>query len=1128
MAATNIKLTTAVETYLTELGHARASGGATGERSSYPALAGLLTAVGATLKPKVICVSELADQGAGHPDFGLYAAKQLQKRQPKDGQLPERGVVEVKSAEDDAWLTAESPQVSRYWERYRLVLVTNTRDFVLVGEDAAGQPATLETFRLADSAETFDRLLATPRTFARQIGAGLGEYLARALSHRARLADPKDVAWLLASYARDALARVEAAGDTPQLTALRAALEEALGVRFEGVRGGRFFRSTLVQTLFYGVFSAWVLWARSGSAGVPPALFNWHEAVWHLRAPVLAALFSQLAQPGRLQPLGLVEVLDWTAAALNRVDRTAFFARFNEGEAVPYFYEPFLEAFDPGLRKQLGVWYTPTEVVRYMVARVDKALKDDLHILDGLAADNVYVLDPCCGTGAYLAEVLRRIAENVQGRGLGALAGARVKQAALNRVFGFEIMPAPFVVAHLQIGLTLQDLDAPLADNSNERAGVFLTNALTGWEPRTTKPLPFPELEEERDRAERVKQATPILVILGNPPYNGFAGVAVDEEQAFLEAYRTSKRVQIPDSRALHDLYIRFFRMAERRVAEKTGRGVVCFISNYSWLDGRSFAGMRERYLEAFDAIRIDCLNGDKYKTGKVAPDGAPDPSIFSTESDPVGIQVGTAVTTLVRKVDHKPASEIGFRHLWGQAKPAELIATAEAKPDSLYEDIEPVLPLGLPFVQTAVSDDWFDWPSLPDLFSVYFSGVNTNRDAFVIDVDRNRLESRIVDYFNAELDDDTIRKLYPTAMGTRARFDPQAVRHALLARGSPDEMGFIPHTYRPFDNRWLYWEAETKLLNEKRPDYRPHVFEGNVWLSAAPHLRKGETEPQACVTRHMASLHLIERGANMFPAWIRNDGLGIDGDGTPHRPNLSPAAQRYLNHINASVEDLFHHVLAVLHDPTYREANAGALRMEWPRIPLPGWPTPGSAGILPASDAADTLARSAARGRELAALLDPDTPVPGVTTGTLRPDIATIAVPATVDGRNMTGDDFTLTAGWGHYGTGDAVMPGQGRIVEREYTADERAALVGATGRSPLHGHTTFDVYLNGNAYWRNVPAAVWRYKLGGYQVLKKWLSYRERPILGRALTPEEVLYFAEVARRIAAIGAATDNRVG
>ena len=340
--------------------------------------------------------------------------------------MPERGVVEVKAAGDDAWLTAAGDQVSRYWGRYRLVLVTNTRDFVLVGEDAAGRPTKLETFRLAADADTFVRRLETPRAFAREVGAGLGEYLTRALSHRAALAEPKDLAWLLASYARDGLARVETAGESPPLAAVRAALEDALGVRFEGERGARFFHSTLVQTLFYGVFSAWVLWSRADTAsqdrplfagGYSPAQFDWRTAVWHLRAPVLRALFQQLSDPGRLQPLGLVEVLDWTAAALNRVDRAVFFARFTEGEAVPYFYEPFLEAFDPELRKELGVWYTPPEVVRYMVARVDRAVRDDLGIADGLAAENVYVLDPCCGTGAYLAEVLRRIAANLARRG---------------------------------------------------------------------------------------------------------------------------------------------------------------------------------------------------------------------------------------------------------------------------------------------------------------------------------------------------------------------------------------------------------------------------------------------------------------------------------------------------------------------------------------------------------------------------------------------------------------------------------------------------------------------------------------------------------------------------------------
>ena len=927
MPATSAKLAAAVEDYLTELRRVRATGGGTGELSYYPPLHNLLNAVGSTSRPQVYCVNQLAQQGAGHPDFGLYAAKQTQRGQPKQGQTPECGVVEVKPANDDAWLTAGSGQVSRYWDRYRLVLVTNTRDFVLLGEDSEGRPAKLETFRLAQSAAGFETRLQHPRTFARDVGAALGEYLSRALSHRASLAEPRDLAWLLASYARDGLARVEAAGDAPSLGAVRSALEEALGVRFEGDRGAAFFRSTLVQTLFYGVFSAWVLWSRQ--APPPNGAFDWRTAVWHLRAPVLRALFQQLSDPGRLQPLGLVEVLDWTAAALDRVDRAAFFARFNEGEAVPYFYEPFLEAFDPALRKQLGVWYTPAEVVRYMVARVDRALKDDLGIADGLAADNVYVLDPCCGTGAYLAETLKRIAANLKERGLGALTGARVKQAATQRVFGFEIMPAPFVVAHLQVGLTMQALDAPLSDDGNERAGVFLTNALTGWEPRAQKPLPFPELEEERDRAERVKQDTPVLVILGNPPYNGFAGMAVDEERELSEAYRTTKRVRRPEGQGLNDLYVRFFRMAERRIAEKTGRGVVCFISNYSWLDGLSFTGMRERYLEAFDAIRIDCLNGDKYKTGKTTPDGDPDPSIFSTPEDTVGIQVGTAITTLVRKADHSPAGTVGFRHLWGQTKPADLTQTAETEPEVLYESIAPILPLGLPFAAVAVNGDWQDWPALPDLFPTSFPGVKTSRDSFLVDIDSDKLKTRVQAYFDS----------------------------GDVQRTGPAEAGFIRYAYRPFDIRWLYWEANGGLLDRPRPDYKQHVFEGNLWLVTQQKPRREWSPPQ--VISNIGCLDLMDRGATCISAWLRDDGLGLDGDGPHRRPNLSPVAQRYLERLGLGVEDLFHHALAVLHDPAYREANAGALRMEWPRIPLPGWPDCDIGG------AAEELAASAQQGRQ-------------------------------------------------------------------------------------------------------------------------------------------------------------------
>ena len=450
-----------------------------------------------------------------------------------------------------------------------------------------------------------------------------------------------------------------------------------------------------------------------------------------------------------------------------------------------------------------------------------------------------------------------------------------------------------------------------------------------------------------------------------------------------------------------------------------------------------------------------------------------------------------------------------------GQAKREELVETAGAEPDDLYDSIEPVLPLGLPFVQTAVSEGWFDWPTLPELFPVSFPGVKTSRDGFLVDVDLERLKARVSDYFDTGLSHEEIARRYPGVMKATTGFNAQAVRDSLLAHSGPDEAGFIRYAYRPFDTRWLYWEADGGLLDRPRADYHPHVFEENVGLVAQQKPRRDWSPPQ--VISHIGCLDLMDRGATCVPVWLRDEGMGNRGDGLRRRPNLSAVAQRYLKHINASVEDLFHHVLAVLHDPAYRETNAGALRMDWPRIPLPGWPDGD------ASEAAETLARSAAHGRELAALLDPDNPVPGVTTGTLRPEVAAIAVPATVDGRNMAGDDFALTAGWGHYGTGDAVMPGQGRVVERDYTADEHAALEDATD---VLGQTTFDIYLNGNAYWRNVPAAVWRYKLGGYQVLKKWLSYRERGVLGRALVPEEVWYFAEVARRVGAIVLATGNR--
>ena len=183
---------------------------------------------------------------------------------------------------------------------------------------------------------------------------------------------------------------------------------------------------------------------------------------------------------------------------------------------------------------------------------------------------------------------------------------------------------------------------------------------------------------------------------------------------------------------------------------------------------------------------------------------------------------------------------------------------------------------------------------------------------------------------------------------------------------------------------------------------------------------------------------------------------------------------------------------------------------MGWPRIPLPGWPN----GVCEGATAA--LAESAVRGRALACLLDSSAPVEGVTSGAIRADLVSIAVPATLDGLGMRAADFAATAGWGHFGQSGVVMPGKGYVVEREYTPDERSSL---GDRLSELGNTTFDVYLNDRAYWRNVPTAVWRYHLGGYQVLKKWLSYREFGVLDRPIKLNEIQYFTDTSRRIVAI---------
>ncbi|MBN1887423.1 MAG: N-6 DNA methylase [Thermoflexales bacterium] len=845
-----------------------------------------------------------------------------------------------------------------------------------------------------------------------------------------------------------------------------------------------------------------------------------------MRVPVLQALFEQLSLPSKLKPLDLIEVMDWTAGALDRVDRAEFFARFEEVYAVQYFYEPFLQAFDPELRKELGVWYTPPEIVQYMVARVDAVLRTELGIEDGLADPRVYVLDPVCGTGAYAVEVLRCIAATLREKGEDALVGAEVKRAAIERIFGFEILPAPFVIAHLQIGLLLQTLGAPLSEKKNERAAIFLTNALTGWGATAEHPkqhLIWPEMEAERDAAERIKRDVPILVIMGNPPYNAFAGISPVEEQGMVEPYKQGLTSEWGIKKFnLDDLYIRFFRLAERRIAEMTGKGVVCYISNFSYLSDPSFVVMRQRFLAGFDSMWFDCMNGDSRETGKLTPDGKPDPSVFSTEYNREGIRVGTAIGMMVRKAKRDTPPTVRFRPFWGVTKRADLLASLDAQDlDARYQLANPNKSNRFSFRPSDVAEHYLEWPKLTELGAgPPNNGLMEKRGGALIDIDQATLEKRMRMYYDTSVSWDALKALGTGLTEDAAGYEAKKVRPKVQVAEKFQPERIRHYALRPFETRWCYYSDVSPLWNRSRPTLWAQCWEGNSFLMTRP---AGVASPEGIpfyFTHLLGDNDFLRGHAYYFPLRLRpvpekKKGMAqamlFAADAAP-TANLSPAARAYLAVLGITDPDadagtaslIWLHALAIGYSPAYLAENADGIRQDWPRVPLP--------------DNQDALLASAQLGQQIAALLDTETPVSGVTSGKIRPELKTIAVATRIGGGNIDPDagELSVTAGWGHADKGGVTMPGKGKIVGTPLPA---LALSEAEGLVEGLGDEGYDIYLNDVVYWKNIPAKVWDYTIGGYQVIKKWLSYREHELLGRALTLDEVREVTNMARRIGAI---------
>ncbi|MCW5961949.1 MAG: N-6 DNA methylase [Pyrinomonadaceae bacterium] len=1136
------------KTYLNSLSSVRRSGSAVRETSFYGTLENLLNEIGKTLKPKVRCVINLQNRGAGLPDGGFFTPDQFQKSSNEliKGQPPARGAIEIKGTSDDVRIIADTNQVNDYLRKYRQVLVTNYRDFLLVRLDENDRKQFLESLSIGKNEKDFWQIADNPQMFSETRQERFAEFLKRVMLSNAPITKPEDVAWFLASYARDAKARIEET-ELAALDTIRKALEDALGITFEGEKGENFFRSTLVQTLFYGIFSAWVLWqkrraVRTGNAGDRAEQFNWRTAVWELRVPMISVLFEQIATPSNLKNLNLVEVLDWTEHVLNRVQREKFFASFAEDNAVQYFYEPFLEAFDPDLRKELGVWYTPPEIVKYMVERVDRVLREELGLLDGLADESVFILDPACGTGAYLVEVLRRINRTLEEKGEDATRGQKIKSAVASRVFGFEILPAPFVVSHLQIGLLLEKFGIGLSAEKGERAGVFLTNSLTGWEEHPKKHLPFPEFEEERDRADEVKKKAKILVVLGNPPYNAFAGVSPEEENNLVEPYKLGliEKWRIKKFN-LDDLYIRFFRLAERKIAELEPRkGIVCYISNFSYLSDPSFVVMREKFLSEFDKIWIDCLNGDSRETGKTTPNGEPDPSIFSTDFNKAGIRVGTAVGLFVRKNEEESGeSEVRFRHFWGRNKREELLESLDeneeverqTESNFEYEVANPEESNRFNLIPSDISKTYYSWIKLNDLAIKNYVGLEECRGGALIDIDKEDLIERMENYFDNTVSWGSLKKSCQGLTKNMSGFNAFEARKKIIKEESFDEEKIVKFSVRPFDIRFCFYSLVRPLWNRSRPNLLAQMNSKNWFLVSRFNSKANPDGNPICFSKGFFDKQMITRNPSAFPIYLFEKSKNENQDNlfgeteTSIRANLSKKAREYLQKLDFTDVDageiatetgetldvaslIWFHALAIGYSSEYLAENEDGIRQDFPRIPLPA--------------KREDLIRSALLGKRVADLLDTEKQVAGITAGKISEPLRIICVPAHIEGLQFQDDDFRVTANWGYGGKNGIKMPGKGKTYERDYTQKELAAFAADGDAAEIMkclGEKTFDVYLNETAFWRNVPERAWNYYIGGYQVLKKWLSYREYNLLGRALKLEEITEVTNMIRRISAI---------
>lgn len=822
------------------------------------------------------------------------------------------------------------------------------------------------------------------------------------------------------------------------------------------------FADVYAQTIAYGMFAA-----RLHDATLPT--FSRQEAAELIPKsnPFLRKLFGYIAGPD------IDDRIKWIVDSLVEIFLHCNVEEIlkNYGKStkmedpIIHFYETFLSEYDPKLRKARGVWYTPQPVVNFIVRAVDDILKTEFDLPQGLADNSktrikieqqgkkveqdvhkVQILDPATGTGTFLAEVVKHIHKKFEGQQ--GIWSNYVETHLLPRLNGFELLMASYAMAHLKLDLLLTETG--YKPTTNQRFRVYLTNSLEESHPDTGT-LFANWLSTEANEANHIKRDTPVMCIVGNPPYSGISSNNGDWISKLIEDYKYVDGVHFNERKHwLNDDYVKFLRYGQHFI-ERNGSGVLAFINPHGFLDNPTFRGMRWHLLKTYDKIYCIDLHGNSTKQ-ETAPDGSVDQNVFDIMQ---GVSINIFVKT--RKKKQHQLGNVFHYDLYGKREVKYNFLSENSLKEVDFKKIEYADPNYF-FVpkDTKALDNYEKGFLISDLFNKQSMGVTTARDHFVIDMKKSILLDRIKEFSDLSIDDLTIRtKYFGTKSGKYLPGDTRGwemskARKELQAENHQANTKLI--SYRPFDQRFIYYSK--KMVDWGREEIMNNLIPNNFSFVCVK-IGRDATAHNYFISNSITDKSLTSSldNANIFPLYLypETNGQQTIGQSSERQPNLKTEIVEkvadklgltFTNEKETTKDtfapiDILDYIYAVLHSPTYREKYKEFLKIDFPRVPYPK-----------DKETFWQLVNLGSQIRQIHLLESPT--------------VEKYITQYPIDGDN---------------------------IVTKPKYQDGK-------------------VYINDMQYFNNVPQAAWEFYIGGYQPAQKWLKDRK----DRKLEFDDILHYQKI----------------